>query len=72
MSLNDMLKEDAKWYKAFHAMDIYGECDSGCGNKATQWFGNTSAATCGSLKCIEIQNDEYETNEANEANEEND
>ena len=44
MSLNDILKEDAKWYKEFHSMEIFGECDSGCGNKATRWFGNTSGS----------------------------
>ena len=55
-----MLDEKPGWRKAFNAMPISGKCDSGCGKPATMWFGNTSCATCGSNKCIDIQQAEYD------------
>lgn len=59
MSLNDILKEDLDWYKKFHSTEVTGKCDSSCGKDAKRWFGNTSVATCGDIKCLDIQYEEY-------------
>ena len=56
---NEILKEDKKWYQAFKEIPVVGNCDSGCGEPAKYWFGNTSVATCGSETCIEMQQQEY-------------
>jgi len=63
--LDEILKEDMKWYKEFHSMRVTGTCDAfGCNKPATTWFGNSSAATCGDAKCIdrirELWNTAYE------------
>ena len=56
--LEKLIKFSIKKHKKLHSMEITGDCDSGC-DKDTNWFGNTSVATCNSLKCIEIQDDVY-------------
>jgi len=58
--LNDILNSDKVWAAEFESMKVTGKCDSGCGKPATTWFGNTSAATCGSAECIRKQKEAYD------------
>lgn len=58
---DDILNSDKEWAEKFHSMKVTGKCDSGCGKDATTWFGNTSAATCGSSACIEKQQESYDS-----------
>lgn len=39
---------------------IAGTCDSGCGRAPTQFYKDTSVATCGNAACIEIQDERWE------------
>ena len=41
------------------SIKVTGSCDSNCGAQATQWFGRTSAATCGKPACVTVQEDRY-------------
>ena len=41
-------------------VELSGMCDAECGSKATVWYGQTSAATCGSLDCIDYMDGVYE------------
>lgn len=43
----------------FESIQVTGKCDSGCDKLATQWFGNTSAATCGNKACVELMEASY-------------
>lgn len=58
--LDKLLTEDTKWQQKFEQMPIIGNCDSGCGEPATVWFGNTSCATCGKQQCIDQLQEEYD------------
>lgn len=58
-TLDEALREDMKWYKEFHATPVTNKCDAGCGKEATDWFGNTSCATCGEPRCVKIMQDDY-------------
>lgn len=53
-TLNQILSEKCEWKKNFDAMPVSGNCDAKCGKPATHWFGNTSRATCGFNKCIDV------------------
>lgn len=60
--LDDVLCEDKEWYANFQAIPKGPKpCDSGCGKPATEWFGNTSCATCGDAKCVAVQQREYDS-----------
>jgi hypothetical protein len=38
--------------RSLNKIPVSGQCDAGCGQPATTWFGLTSCATCGSELCI--------------------
>ena len=59
-TLDEALREDMKWYKEFHAIPVTNKCDAGCGKEATDWFGNTSCATCGDSRCVQIMQRDYD------------
>lgn len=59
MTLDESLREDMKWYKEFHSIPVTNKCDAGCGKDATEWFGNTSCATCGDSKCVGVMLADY-------------
>jgi hypothetical protein len=61
--LDKALREDKEWYAAFQAIPKGPKpCDAGCGKPATDWFGNTSCATCGSAKCVGVMQRDYDAN----------
>lgn len=62
MNLDDALREKAEWYKEFQSMEVTNSCDAGCGKPATEWFGNTSCATCGDSRCVKIMQKDYDAN----------
>lgn len=68
-TLNEILADKKEWKKNFDAMPITGNCDSKCGKLATQWFGNTSCATCGDEKCVAVMQAEYDANIARDPEE---
>lgn len=50
--LDDMLQEDAVWYKSYQDIPVIGECDNpSCSLMATKWWLNTSRRYCGQEKC---------------------
>lgn len=56
-----MNHEDIARKKALDAIPMGPKtCDAGCGKPVTQWFGNTSCATCGSAKCGASLQREYD------------
>lgn len=60
--LDKILREKKQWYAQFQALPFGDKtCDSGCGKPPTEWFGNTSCATCGDAKCIAYQQREYDS-----------
>lgn len=59
-TLDESLREDMKWYKEFHSIPVTNKCDAGCRKEATTWFGNTSCATCGGSRCVEIMQADYD------------
>lgn len=62
-TLDEMLREKKEWYAEFQAIPKGPKpCDSGCGKPATEWFGNTSCATCGDPKCVAVMQREYDAN----------
>lgn len=46
------MSEDAAVEK--EPLEELGLCDAGCGKPATVWFRNTTNATCGEMRCIEL------------------
>ena len=59
--LTEILKEDPEWYAKFQAIPKGpNPCDAGCGKPATDWFGNTSCATCGDAKCVAVMQRDYD------------
>lgn len=60
-TLDQMLREDKAKYAAFQAIPKGPKpCDAGCGKPATDWFGNTSCATCGNAKCVAVMQRDYD------------
>ncbi|MCP4526771.1 MAG: hypothetical protein GY833_12815 [Aestuariibacter sp.] len=45
--------------REYESIQVTGSCDSGCGQPATHWFGNTSAATCAKAECIKQMEERY-------------
>lgn len=56
---HEILSNAGSWAKEFNSIAVCGKCDSGCGQDASTWYGNTSIATCGRASCVSIQDDAY-------------